>query len=197
VRRHRLEKIKTIGDSYMAVGGIPTANRTHAVDCVLAALDILRVMRDLAARQAATGRPSWQLRVGIHSGRVAAGVIGREKFAYDVWGDTVNTASRLESSGEANRVNISRATYEQVKDFFLCEYRGRVATKHKGAIDMYFVQGLSPGLSQDGAGQVPNERFLELYGRLAMPPTQRVAPRPGGRPLSPGRADHNTVTAAD
>jgi len=141
-RKHKLEKIKTIGDSYMAVGGVPAANRTHAVDSMHAALEIQRFMMELAERKKEQNQPCWQLRLGVHTGPLVAGVIGREKFAYDVWGDTVNTASRLESSGVAGRINISGATYEQVKDLFVCEYRGKVSAKHKGEIDMYFVNGI-------------------------------------------------------
>jgi len=146
-RKHRLEKIKTIGDSYMAVGGVPSPNRTHAVDSVLAALEIQRFMIELAERKKTQNRPCWQLRLGIHTGPLVAGVIGRQKFAYDVWGDTVNTASRLESSGVAGRINISEATYEQVKDLFVCEYRGKISAKHKGEIDMYFVNAIQPGVA--------------------------------------------------
>lgn len=145
-RKHKLEKIKTIGDSYMAAGGVPAANRTHAVDAVLAAFEIQRSMMELAEKKKEQNQPCWQLRLGIHTGPLVAGVIGREKFAYDVWGDTVNTASRLESSGVAGRINISGATYDQVKDFFVCEHRGKIAAKHKGEIDMYFVNGLQPGV---------------------------------------------------
>jgi Adenylate and Guanylate cyclase catalytic domain len=136
----------------------------------LAFVLIQQLMRDLMARNIVAARPYWQLRVGINSGSVVAGVIGREKFAYDVWGDTVNTASRLESSGEANQINISQVTYAQVQDFFVCAYRGKVAAKNKGEIDMYFVQGLRPELSQAGNGYAPNERFFELYARLAQQP---------------------------
>jgi adenylate cyclase len=165
-RRRGLEKIKTIGDAYMAAGGLPTPNRTHAVDCVLAALDIQKLMAEMMGRNAAAGRPRWQVRVGVNTGGLVAGVVGREKFAYDVWGDTVNTASRLESSGEADRVNISEATYERVRDFFVCEPRGRVKAKNKGEISMYFVRGLRPELSRGGDGLTPNGRFFELYARL-------------------------------
>ena len=143
-RKHHLEKIKTIGDAYMAVGGVPEANRTHAIDCVFAALEIQAFMAAMREERMACGEPYWQLRLGIHTGRLVAGVIGQQKFAYDVWGDTVNTASRLESAGEANRVNISRATYEQVKDFFVCEYRGAIAAKNKGEVEMYFVNAIRP-----------------------------------------------------
>jgi adenylate cyclase len=143
-RAHGLEKIKTIGDSYMAVGGLPTPNRTHAVDCVAAALEFQQAAQEQACHDPAM--PRWNLRVGIHTGSVVAGVIGHDKFAYDVWGDTVNTASRLESSGEIGRVNISEATYQRVKGLFQCEYRGKVPAKNKGAIDMYFVLGTgAPG----------------------------------------------------
>jgi adenylate cyclase len=141
-KRHNLEKIKTIGDAYMAVGGVPVTNRTHAVDCVLAGLEIEQVISELREKAVAEDRPYWQIRVGIHSGELVAGVVGSEKFSYDVWGDTVNTASRCESSGEAGRVNISAATYELVKEFFDCKYRGKVSAKNKGEIEMYFVEGL-------------------------------------------------------
>ena len=165
-RKHKLEKIKTIGDAYMAVGGIPQPNATHAIDCVLAALEIESVMKRMREEKAAGNKPYWQLRLGIHSGRLVAGVIGQEKFAYDVWGDTVNTASRLESSGQAGRINISRETYELVKDFFLCQYRGRVAAKNKGEIEMYFLDGIRPELTLDPDRNIPNERFLELYRQI-------------------------------
>jgi adenylate cyclase len=161
-RNHRLEKIKTIGDAYMAVGGIPAPNRTHAVDCVLAALEIVALICGLRQQQMAENHPYWEIRVGIHSGDLVAGVVGRQKFSYDVWGDTVNTASRLESSGVAGRINISGTTYELVQDFFDCEFRGKVPAKHKGEIDMYFVNGIRPDLSIDGDRRTPNDQFNQL-----------------------------------
>lgn len=139
--KYGLEKIKTIGDAFLAVGGIPEANDTHAADCVMAALEIRHLIGELRARELSAGRAYWQVRIGVHTGDLVAGVIGREKFAYDVWGDTVNTASRLESSGEPGRVNISAATYDLVKDQFSCEPRGKIAAKNKGEIDMFFVNG--------------------------------------------------------
>ncbi len=163
---HKLEKIKTIGDAYMAVGGVPVASRTHAVDCVLAALEVEGVVESLRQQEMAENRPYWQIRIGIHSGDLVAGVIGREKFSYDVWGDTVNTASRLESSGVPGRINISEATYDLVKDFFDCEFRGKIPAKHKGDIDMYFVNGLRRELSVGGDGKMPNENFFKLYEAL-------------------------------
>ena len=165
-KKHKLEKIKTIGDAYMAVGGVPVMNRTHAVDCILAALEIEQVVSRLRDLEMAENRPYWQIRIGIHSGDLVAGVVGREKFSYDVWGDTVNTASRLESSGVAGRINISGATYELVKLFFNCEFRGKIAAKNKGEIEMYFVNGIRSELGIDS--RTPNEKFYEQYERLGL-----------------------------
>ena len=141
IDRHNLEKIKTIGDSYMCAGGIPVANDTNPFDVVYAALEIRNFMDKTRKAREAEGEAYWQLRIGVNTGPVVAGVVGKNKFAYDIWGDTVNTASRMESSGEAGRVNISGATYEIVKDKFDCIHRGKVKAKNKGEIDMYFVEG--------------------------------------------------------
>ena len=130
-----LEKIKTIGDAYMAAGGLPIPVEDHAVRCVRASLALTRFI----AQRNATAAMKWGLRVGVHSGAVVAGIVGKNKYAYDVWGDTVNIASRLESAGEINQVNISAYTFESVRDFFDCEYRGKLSAKGKGEIDMYFV----------------------------------------------------------
>ena len=162
VARHRLEKLKTIGDSFMCAGGIPIPNHTHAVDCILAAMEIQAFMNQMKSIKAQNAMPYWELRLGIHSGPLVAGVIGEKKFAYDVWGDTVNTASRAESSGAVGRINITGATHSLVKDFFDCEHRGTVAAKNKGEIDMYFVNGIRPDLSREGDGRVPGERFREM-----------------------------------
>ncbi len=132
---HGLEKIKTIGDAYMAAGGLPLDAADHAVRCVRAALDLTRFI-EVRNRSAAM---RWGLRVGVHSGAVVAGVVGKNKYAYDVWGDTVNIANRLESSGEVGKVNISAYTFELVRERFECKYRGKIAAKGKGDIDMYFV----------------------------------------------------------
>lgn len=137
--RNHLEKIKTIGDAYMCAGGIPTANTTHAVDAVRAGLEIQKYMTHRNEQRAEKGMPLWELRVGIHSGPVTAGVVGKRKYAYDIWGDAVNIASRMESSGVTGRVNISAATYERVQQVFECNYRGKIHAKNVGEIDMYFV----------------------------------------------------------
>ncbi len=140
MQKHGVEKIKTIGDAYMAAGGLPTSNTTHANDVVLAALEIQEFMHEHKAIKEASGQLFFEIRIGVHSGPVVAGIVGIKKFAYDIWGDTVNTASRMELSGEVGKVNVSGATYELVKDKFNCIHRGKINAKGKGQIDMYFVE---------------------------------------------------------
>lgn len=137
--KYGIEKIKTIGDAYMAAGGLPTPNTTHAEDVVKAALEMAQVVEDGKAKKIAEGLPYFEIRVGVHTGPVVAGIVGIKKFQYDIWGDTVNTASRMESSGEVGNVNISHSTYERVKDRFACTYRGEIEAKGKGKLGMYFV----------------------------------------------------------
>ncbi len=155
VEKYNIEKIKTIGDAYMAAGGIPERNSTNPVEVVLAALEMQSYMAQLKASKANI----WDLRIGIHTGPVIAGVVGHKKVSYDIWGDTVNTASRMESSGMPGKVNISGITYGMVKDYFICEYRGKLPVKYKGNIDMYFVKGLRPELAVD-LKEIPNKRFF-------------------------------------
>ena len=151
MHKYGIEKIKTVGDAYLAVSGLPTANTNHAEDMVKAALEIRDFM--LARRNASTplsmtdhvtpsgveGRETFEVRIGVHTGSVVAGIVGVKKFAYDIWGDTVNTAARMEQNGEAGKVNISQATYELVKDKFKTEYRGEIEAKNKGKLKMYFI----------------------------------------------------------
>lgn len=156
--KYRIEKIKTIGDAYMCAGGIPDRNRTNPVEVVLAALEMQKYMQFMKNDPAKTAARFWDIRIGIHTGTVIAGVVGHKKITYDIWGDTVNTASRMESSGEPGKINISGTTYEFVKDYFICDYRGRMPVKYKGDLDMYFVTGIRPELREpDGS---PNRKFF-------------------------------------
>lgn len=140
VEKHKVEKIKTTGDSYMCVGGIPVENTNHAISTIITALEIRDWIETYQLDSIAKNKPIFQIRIGVHTGPVIAGVVGFKKFVYDVWGDAVNTASRMESSGEIGKVNISGATYELIKNEFDCEYRGKIEAKNKGLIDMYFVE---------------------------------------------------------
>ncbi len=136
--KHNLEKIKTIGDCYMLAGGIPVADENHTERVALASLEMLLVFKEI--------QKNWEMevdiRIGIHTGSVVAGVIGTKKFVYDLWGDTVNTASRMESSGSKGRVNCSEQVYEKIKDKFIFEDRGEIEAKGKGKLKMFFINSL-------------------------------------------------------
>lgn len=145
IDKYGLEKIKTIGDAYMCAGGVTRPQPDHAVMATRAALEMRDAIRDVAIDQSGPAGTVWDERIGLHTGPLVAGVIGKKKFSYDVWGDTVNTASRMESASDPGRVNISRATYDLVKDYFECEPRGKLEVKGKGLVEMYFVNGLKTG----------------------------------------------------
>ncbi|MCX8533996.1 adenylate/guanylate cyclase domain-containing protein [Chryseobacterium luquanense] len=135
MEKHGLEKIKTIGDAYLAVCGLPLKNECHAYQTVLVALDII----DFIEERKKTNPNTLDIRIGINSGSLIAGIVGVKKFAYDIWGDTVNTAARMEQNSEKGKINISETTYQLVKDKVHCEYRGKIHTKGKGDMDMYFA----------------------------------------------------------
>ena len=161
IARYGLEKMKTIGDAYMCLSGLPVRNPAHPVDTVMAAFEMVHAVEDLARM----GRGAqWKVRIGIHTGPVIAGVVGIKKFAFDIWGDTVNYSSRMETSGEANRINLSERTYSRVKDFIACEHRGKVLTKDRRELDMYFANGILPALlkGSNGASAIP-PAFLRRY----------------------------------
>ncbi|MCO4819386.1 MAG: hypothetical protein KC517_07160 [Bacteroidetes bacterium] len=141
MEKYGVEKIKTIGDAYMAASGLPLTTANSVEYAILAALEMQEFMKSRLKALAKQDRQSFVMRVGVHTGPVVAGIVGIKKFQYDIWGDTVNTASRMESNGEAGKINISKATYQLIKDDprFLFDYRGKLETKGKGAIDMWFV----------------------------------------------------------
>ncbi len=142
ISNYNIEKIKTIGDAYMCASGVPKQNHNHAIDIVNAALEIQKFIKETAVKREAENKPYFEIRCGINSGSLIAGVVGKTKFAYDIWGETVNIASRLESGGESGKINISGSTYELIKHKFNCTYREKIEVKSLGEIDMYFVDGI-------------------------------------------------------
>jgi adenylate cyclase len=170
VERHGLEKIKTIGDCYMVAAGVPTPRPDHARALALMALDMLDAMRSSDE----VGHLGLELRVGINSGPVVAGVIGRKRFLYDLWGDAVNTASRMESHGTPGRIQITRATYELLADEFECEARGTITVKGKGEVEAWYLcrpRGDRPSAAVDGA------REPTLADRRDAWPSRSAGPR--------------------
>ena len=141
IEKHGLEKIKTIGDAYMCAGGLPFPTDDHAENMVKAAMEIAEFVAETKKNVKAT-EMNFDVRIGINTGPVVAGVVGAKKFAYDIWGDTVNIASRMESNSEPGKINISENTYALIKDQFDCEYRGELDVKNKGVMKMYFVNGM-------------------------------------------------------
>jgi class 3 adenylate cyclase len=166
VSKYFVEKIKTMGDAFLCVGGIPMRNKSHPFDTVLVGLELQRIIKEIGKEREETGRRALQLRIGIHSGPIVAGVVGKQKMTYDIWGDTVNIAKRIETACVAGMINVSSSTYEIIKPFFECEYRGKILAKHKGHIDMYFVHRIKPEFSVNSDGITPNDYFMETLAQL-------------------------------
>jgi class 3 adenylate cyclase len=161
---HGVETIKTVGDAFIAAGGLPEPNRTHPVDACLAALQMQAFIRSSNRQRERLRLPAWELRIGINTGPVIAGIVGQRRFTYDVWGNAVNVAQRLEEACEPGRVNISASTLHQVARLFETEARGSVQVKHIGSIDMYFLDRIRPELSSDTEGCTPNDAFRRAGG---------------------------------
>jgi len=163
MEHYGLEKIKTIGDAYMCAGGIPVVDDQNAIKIVLAAFEMQDFVRALNAQRIANDEHHWNLRLGIASGPVITGVVGKKKFAYDIWGDTVNTASRMESGSEPGKVNVSGSTYRLISDYFDCSHRGKIEAKNKGEINMYFVDGIKEEYTAED-GRSPGKKLLQIIG---------------------------------
>lgn len=200
--RNNLEKIKTIGDAYMCAGGVPVRNNSNPIDSVLAALQIQEYMHALKNDAIANGTEYWELRLGINTGEVTAGVIGSERLAYDIWGSTVNQAQRMEMMGEPGRVTISGATFNLIEPYFECTFRGKVQSKSKGMIEMFTVERIKPELSVNGEGIYPNERFqqivnLHLYSSINYYKAERHIMKVLEKGLSPKLHYHSIAHTKD
>ncbi len=163
IDQFKIEKIKTIGDSYMCASGVPVEKKNPSIDMALAAIKMREAFNQIKKLKQELNIPFWDIRIGFHSGPLIAGVIGKKKFSYDIWGDTVNTASRMESSSELGKINISEETYHQISEYFICTPRGKIGAKNKGEISMYFLDSIKSEYSSNGIDA--NEKFLDVLAR--------------------------------
>lgn len=164
--RYGLEKVKTMGDAYMAVAGVLSPDRRHSIDVCLAALEMRTHLDHFKARCESTGENAVQLRIGIHTGPVISGVVGNRRMTFDIWGDAVNTAWFMEAFGVAGRINVSETVAGHVQGLFELEPRGPIEAKHERAHEMFFLNGLKKEYSRNGDGDLPNDYFLAEYSRL-------------------------------
>lgn len=174
VSKYKIEKIKTIGDTFMCAGGIPVKNITNPVDVVMAAIEMRDFLDKYEIKKRGINQRIWEFKVGVHSGPVSAAISGKKRIAYDIKGDTVNTASRVETVSEKRMILISVMTYELVKEFFECEYFGKLPVKYKDDLQMYSVKGLKPEFSVNGEGVVPNESFRIKFGLIQFTDIQEI-----------------------
>ncbi len=174
VKKYKIEKIKTIGDTYMCAGGIPVKNITNPIDVVMAAMSMRNHLFEIENSKRGADRRIWDLKVGIHTGPVTATVTGKKKVSYDIKGDTVNTASRIQAVSEKGTLLISVMTYELVKEFFDCVYFGKLPVKYKGDLQIFEVKGLKPEFSMNGDGRTPNEAFRIKFGLIQFTDIQEI-----------------------
>ncbi|HBZ20798.1 MAG TPA: guanylate cyclase [Bacteroidales bacterium] len=172
--KYKIEKIKTIGDTFMCAGGIPVKNITNPIDVVMAAMEMRNYLEKFENRKRGGTQRIWDLKIGIHTGPVTASVSGKKKINYDIKGDTVHNATRLEALSEHGSILISVMTYELVKEFFDCEYYGKLPVKYKGDLQIYRVAGLKPEFSVDGKGVNPNEAFRIKFGLIQFTDMQEM-----------------------
>lgn len=172
--KYNIEKIKTIGDTFMCAGGIPVKNITNPVEVVMAALEMRAILSDYELKKRNGGKRLWKFRIGIHTGPVTANITGKKKISYDIKGDTVNTASRLETISENGMILISVMTYELVKEFFDCEYFGKLPVKYKGDLQIYRVKGLKRQYSADGSDSLTNKAFRIKFGLIQFTDIQEM-----------------------
>jgi len=172
VKALNIEKMKTFGDTYMCAGGIPVKNITNPVEVILAALNMKSYINN--KKNGKTGEKIWKIKFGIHTGPVTANISGKRKISFDIKGDTVNTASRIEANSEDGKIIISVMTYELVKEFFVCEYNGKMPVKYKGDVDLYEVIGLKPEFSVDGKGLETNHAFFIKFGLIQFTDIQEI-----------------------
>jgi adenylate cyclase len=174
VSRFKIEKIKTIGDTYMCAGGIPVKNITNPIDVVMAAMEMRNFLENYEQKKRGAGKRIWDLKIGIHTGPVTAAISGKKKVNYDIKGDTVNTASRIEAVSDKGTILISVMTYELVKEFFDCQYFGKLPVKYKGDLQMYGVKGLKAEFSSDSDGKNPNAAFKIKFGLIQFTDIQEI-----------------------
>lgn len=166
IEKHYVEKIKTIGDAYMCAGGLPLSNRSNPLNVVLAGLEFQNFILKHQPEIVGSTDFIWKSRIGIHTGEVISGVVGKKKYIYDIWGNSVNIAARMQEEGEIGMVNISEATFEFIHPYFDCFNRGKVKTKGNEYLQMYFVSRLKPEYSADENGIFPNETFTKIMNSL-------------------------------
>jgi len=173
VKKYHIQKIRTIGDTYMCAGGIPEKNITNPVDVVMAAIEMHNYLNEYETKRRGENK-IWELKIGIHTGPVTASMTGKKKSSYDIKGETVNTASRIEAVSQKGNILVSAMTYELVKEFFCCEYYGKLPVKYTGDLPMYHAKGLLPEFSLDGKGMIPNDLFKTKFKLIQFTDIQEI-----------------------